>query len=149
MNNNRFLTFYNSVKEYLGFLHEDFFLGRRKWLYPLIFLLVITVLSIELIVSTYYRIDMMLPKAFPDWEAFQVHVEKSIIQVLKDNNQIDWADLVFGALYVSQSYYERKGELLRALTALKCQSLAKQLGIKPAIEKALSYLHSLGGIKVS
>lgn len=148
MNKNKFHIFYNSFVEYMDLLYEAFFAGRPKWLYPLIFLVMVTVISVEMISSIYYRIDMMLPKAFGDWEAFHVHVEKSIIQVLKDNNQTEWADLVFGALYVSQSYYERKGELLRALTALKCQSLTKQLGIKPAVEKALSYLHSLTWIKV-
>ncbi|HRE33077.1 MAG TPA: hypothetical protein PLD88_13960, partial [Candidatus Berkiella sp.] len=106
-------------------------------------------MSIQFLVRVYDRIDMMLPRAFPDWVSFHIYVEESIIQILKDNNQTDWADAVFGALYVSQSYHERKGELLRALGTLKHQPFVKQLGIKHAVEKSISFLLSLGWIRVS
>lgn len=125
------------LKEYFSALFLVIYDGGPWYIFPIRFILVM-ILIVCNILNTPIRI---FPRKFRYWEDFHEHVE-SIADKLRKNGNADWADDVHYSLYISQSYYERQGELLRVLPALKRQKFAKELKLKKDISKAISYLKS-------
>ncbi len=138
---NNIQSFWKKCKNYLAFIYEGFFHNRPKYLYPFIVLLIFFLIVLNVALTINHKILNLFPKEFSDWSEFNSHVE-SIIKVLRDTNETYWADMVYQSLYVSQSFYERRGELLQVLPKLKSQPFVRKMGINNEIEKAISYLNS-------
>lgn len=80
-------------------------------------------------------------RKFKTWETFEQHLDK-IMDVLKRNNELDWARRLYEAKYVSQSSWEVIYELIDELQLLNNNVISKKLNQRKSIKKAISYLRS-------
>lgn len=111
---------------------------QKPWyLFPVNFFLLIMLILINI-----GNIEIQLwPRKFKSFEEFYAHVD-AIIAKLRENNQSEWADEIHASLYVSQSFYEMQGELLKVLPYAKRQKFSKELKLTKDINKAISFLKS-------
>ena len=128
---------YESIRGYIAVAFEMIFLEKPWYLFPLRFLS-----YIMLIVISIANVEIRLwPRKFKSMEDFYRHVG-TITKKLYENNQTEWAGEIYGALYVSQSFYEMQGELLRVLPQVRRQKFCKDLKLTKDINKAISFLNS-------
>jgi hypothetical protein len=141
LNNNKLqqtlFDIWDGIKIILRWSYEFVFFEKPWYKCPLRLICLIALIFVNIA-----NIEIRIwPRKFTNDMDFCEHIE-SIVKKLKDNNQQEWAGLVFQSLYISQSFYERQGELLRVLPALKRQKFIKNLKLKNDINKAISYLNS-------
>ncbi|MBS0287733.1 MAG: hypothetical protein JSR17_10575 [Proteobacteria bacterium] len=116
---------------------EIVFMQKPWYLFPVRFFLLIMLILINI-----GNIEIRFwPRKFKSFEEFYAHVD-SIVTTLRENNQKEWADEIHGSLYVSQSFYEMQGELLKVLPYAKRQKFSKELKLTKDINKAISFLKS-------
>ncbi len=128
---------WSAIKEYVYLCYALIYLQEPRYLFPLRFLGFICLIFVHIgNIEIRFR-----PRKFKDWEKFSLHLE-SIQLKLIENNEPEWAGYIMNALYVSQSFFERRGELLRVLPALQNEKFVAKLNLKKDIKKAISYLKS-------
>ena len=83
----------------------------------------------------------VFPRKFKTWQDFEAHLD-GIINILKQKNELAWAQRLYEAKHVSQSSWEVLYELVDELRRLNNDAVSKKLRLRKDIKKAISYLQS-------
>lgn len=115
-----------------------FIMGLCKWvLNAMIFVVFSPIFLIVFIVDLF--LDLVI-KHKP-WNP-NIEMENIISTLIKNDNK-EWAQLVFDANYVSQSFFERRGELKKVLPKLIYEGVARDNGIEKQVVRVLMYFNSV------
>lgn len=122
------------IKDLLIFIYEETFLKKPWYWFPIRFLIVFF--------GTLYEIGntpiIQFRRKGSSAELGQAI--SSLFKKLNDNDLEEWTEYVEDALYISQSAYEVKGQLMRILPVLLKQKFSKKLNLRKEVKVIMSYL---------